>query len=223
MQIFKWFKNLVSQKISANNLVKIENIFNQLYGNINGKELAKTAKLEYAGQEAFKEFILYGELPFHTWIEIVEKANPKKNGVFFDLGSGTGRIVLQSHLLYDFKKVVGIELLEPLHNKACAIKENYEKNFKAQISKLVKNRDLQLIQQDFFNTDLSDADFIFMNHPFKDRGSFQPLEEKFLRELKKGTKIVTIIRPLNDKAFKHLHTQKYTFSWGEATTHFHEV
>lgn len=197
--------------------------FNWLYGNINGKEISKPAKLNYLGNEPFKEFILYGELPFQTWIDIVEKAQPKKDSVFFDLGSGTGRIILQSHMLFDFKKIVGIELLEPLHNKACEVKKNFDEKIKPQILDLLEGRELQLIQQDFFNSDLREADFIFMNHPFKDRGSFQPLEEKFLKELKKGTKIVTIIRPLNNPAFKHLHSQQYTFSWGEASTHFHEV
>ena len=129
---------------------------------------------------------------------------------------------MQSHLLYDFKKVVGVELLEALHQKACDVKETYDQHIKPHLD-FVKDRELQLIQQDFFNTDLREADLIFMNHPFKDRGSFEPLEEKFLNELKPGTKIVTIIRRMRHPAFKHLHSQKYQFSWGEATTHYHEV
>jgi len=208
---------------SAEDLEFLEQSFNWLYGTVNGKAISKIAKAEHAGNEPFKEVILYGELPFQTWIEIVEQAQPKKDGVFFDLGSGTGRIAMQSLLIHDFQKIVGVELLQPLHDKALEVRENYERQIKAQISDIVEGRELQLIQQDFFNTDLHEADFIFMNHPFKDRGSFQPLEEKFLNELKRGTKIVTIIRKLNNPAFKHLHSQKYTFSWGEATTHFHEV
>jgi precorrin-6B methylase 2 len=208
---------------SPGDLKFCEASFDWLYSNINGKAISKIAKAEHAGNEPFKEVILYGEIPFATWIEIVEKSQPKKDGVFFDLGSGTGKIVIQSHMIFDFQKIIGIELLEPIYNKACEVLKNYEEKIKIQIPDFIKNRELQLIKQDFFNTDLSEADFIFMNHPFKDRGSFQPLEEKFLRELKKGTKIVTIIRKLSDPRFKHLHTQKYLCSWGEATVHFHEV
>jgi precorrin-6B methylase 2 len=208
---------------SPQDLEYLEQSFNWLFGHINGKEISKIAKAEHAGSEPFKEVILYGELPFQTWIEIVEQAQPKKDGVFFDLGSGTGRIIMQSHLIFDFKKIIGIELLEPLHTKACQIRKDFEEQIKIQIPDFIKDRELHLIQQDFFNSDLREADFIFMNHPFKDRGSFEPLEAKFLNELKPGTKIVTIIRKLNHPAFKHLHSQKYNFSWGEASTHFHEV
>lgn len=197
-----------------------ETLFNYLYNNINGYSVSKEAR-QKSGQDTEK--LLYGELPFSTWGEIVERANPKKDGVFFDLGSGTGRVVMQSHLLFDFKKCVGVELLEGLYNKACEVKEEFEKSVKPQIKNHVEARELTFLQQNIFETDLRDADFILMNHPFKDGEIFMQLEEKFLKELKSGTKIVTTIRALKSEGFKNLGSQNYKFSWGDSTAHFFEI
>jgi hypothetical protein len=197
-----------------------ENLFNALYGEIKGYSISTEAR-EKSGIDTSR--LLYGELPFSTWKEIVEHANPKKDGVVFYLGSGTGRIVMAAYLAFDFRKAIGVELLKGLHDKACEVKENFEKNFKSQIVEHVAGRELELIQGSLFDVDLKEADFIFMNHPFKDGDEFLQLEAKFLSELKPGTKIATIIRSLKNPAFKQLGSKTYKFSWGDSTAHFHEV
>jgi ABC-type lipoprotein release transport system permease subunit len=197
-----------------------QTLFNYLYGNINGYKVSTQAR-KNSGLDTEK--LLYGELPFETWREMVERVNPKKDGVFFDLGSGTGRVVVQSHLLFDFKKCVGVELLEGLHNKALEVQKEFEKSIEPQILTHVKDRQLSFLNASIFDTDLSEADLILMNHPFKDGELFLQLEEKFLRELKPKTKIITIIRALRNKAFKSLGSQSFKFSWGDSTAHFFEV
>lgn len=197
-----------------------ETLFNHLYGNINGYEISRDARIS-SGLDTEK--LLYGELPFKTWKEIVTKANPKTDGVFFDLGSGTGRIVFASFLNFDFKKTIGIELLEGLHNKACEIKKEFDKNIKDIISSHSKDRKIEFVMQNIFDTDLREADFIFMNHPFKDDGIFSKLEEKFLSELKSGTKIVTTIRSLKNPKFKQLGSENFEFSWGNSSAYFAQI
>ncbi|MDX2083659.1 MAG: hypothetical protein SFV53_06720 [Rickettsiales bacterium] len=196
-----------------------EKLFNLLYENVDGYAVSHQARQDIEN----KSDLLYGELPFKTWIEIVEKAAPKKDGIFLDIGSGTGRVVMLSYLFFDFKKTIGVELLKGLHDKACEVQEIFEKNIKSQIANQVLNRELKFFNQNIFEVNLSEIDFIFMNHPFKDRDLFDKLEQKFLRDLKPQTKIVTTIRALKDKAFKNLGSQKYQFSWGESTAYFHEV
>ncbi|MBM3580065.1 MAG: hypothetical protein FJX34_04770 [Alphaproteobacteria bacterium] len=190
-----------------------EEIFNQLYSEIDGYAVSNAAR-KTAGIE---EGLLYGELPFATWQAIVERTNPKKDGVFFDLGSGTGRIIIQSSLLFDFKKLVGVELLQGLHDKACETQQKL-----LQIADAPR-REISFINASILDIDLREADFIFMNHPLKDREMFAKIEEKFLSELKPGTKITTTIRALENPGFKSLGNQKYNFSWGESTAYFFEV
>lgn len=199
-----------------------ETLFNFLYSDINGYSLSHKAREAHDDKEIIKE-LLYGEVPFAVWREIVEKTNPKKDGVFFDLGSGTGRVVMESHIVFDFKKSIGVELLKGLHDKACEVKDKFDKFVKPKILNQLKDRELQFVNANIFAVDLREADLIFMNHPFKDRELFEKLEEKFLKELKPQTKIVTTIRSLNKPAFKDLGSKKYEFSWGESTIYFHEV
>jgi hypothetical protein len=122
-----------------------EQYFNQLYSDINGYGISNAARAE-AG---ITEGLLYGEIPFATWKAIVMKADPKHDGVFFDLGSGTGRVVMQSHLLFNFKKSVGVELLAGLHNQAYKITEKFAKEIEPLVREEIGNRELRLFNQSY--------------------------------------------------------------------------
>ncbi len=197
-------------------------IFHSLYSNVNGYAVSNAA-IENNRNKDGKNNFLYGEFPLITWYAIVKKANPKKDGVFFDLGSGVGRAPILSHLIFDFKKSIGIELLEGLHNKACELKERLEKTSYPKFDSYLKDRELSLINRNIFDVDLSEADFLFINYPLRGEKSFLQLEEKLRRELKPKTKIVTTIRKLNSKDFKMFCSTNYKFSWGRASAYFYEV
>lgn len=199
-----------------------ETLFNFLYGNINGYSVSHDAREKHNNAESIKD-LLYGEVPFVTLEEIIKKVDPNKDGVFFDLGSGTGRIVIAAHLLCNFRKSVGVELLEGLHQKACEVKQEFENYVVPKIPNYDQSRKINFINASILDVDLREADFIFMNHPFKDRELFAKLEEKLVRELKSGTKIVTIIRKLENSKIKFIDSKKFNFSWGESTAHFHEI
>jgi hypothetical protein len=197
-----------------------ETTFNLLYSNTNGYDISNNARREFSGDTSN---FLYGELPFQTWKKIVEQIQPKEDGVFFDLGSGTGRVVMASYLGCGFRKCVGIEILDGLHNKAVEVLGVFDQIVRPQIAGSLEGREISFVRESLFDTDLREADFIFMNHPFKDGPEFVRLEDKFLSELKPGTKIATIIRSLKNPAFKQLGSATQQFSWGESTVHFCEV
>jgi hypothetical protein len=48
--------------------------------------------------------------------ETLWSLNPKlsSGGVFYDLGSGAGKLALAASLLHDFDKIVGIEVLKDM-------------------------------------------------------------------------------------------------------------
>jgi len=196
-------------------------LFNHLYANIDGYNIASAAKKK--SLIGSKDDLLYGEIPFDSWKRIVERAKPKEDAFFFDLGSGTGRVVVQSHLLFNFRKSVGVELIEGLYSKACETKEVFERIVKPQIKDHIGERELCFYKGNILDTDVADADFILLPHPFKKEEDFLRLEEKFLRQLKPGTKIVTLIRSLRNQAFKDLGYEMFDFSWGESTAYFYEV
>jgi len=194
------------------NDAQVKEIFEELYNEIDGYEISKQARKD---SELNTEKFLYGELPLETCHEILEFANPKK-GLFCDLGSGTGRVVLAMQLLGNFKKSAGVEILKGLHDQATKIHESLQQNH-PQIA-----QQISFHNRDIFKTKLNNVDFVLMNHPFKDGQIFEQLEEKFLNELKPGTKIATIIRALKSSEFKRLGTKTLKFSWGDSSVHFFE-
>jgi hypothetical protein len=64
--------------------------------------------------------LIYGEVEFASFSKVLRKISPAPGGVFYDLGSGTGRAVFVARFLHDFKECKGIELLEGLHSVAVA-------------------------------------------------------------------------------------------------------
>ena len=79
------------------------------------------------------EKFTYGEIRYKSLaciLKYIQKRGDftKPGGTFVDLGSGQGKGLLAAGLMHSFEKVVGIELLECLHNKAQIIKKRfYEK------------------------------------------------------------------------------------------------
>lgn len=194
-------------------------MFNSLYQNVNGFTISVSARKKLSNESDF----LYGEINLLNWKKIVERANPKKDGVFFDLGSGIGKPVIASHLLFNFRKSIGIELITELHEQALEIKENLKKIIDPETQNHVTNRKLEFIQGDIFDSDLREADFIFLNYHIRKSKKFLDFEKKLLQQLKPQSKIVTTLHPLQNSAFKQCGNQSYKFSWGSSPVYFYEV
>jgi hypothetical protein len=47
--------------------------------------------------------------------------NPAPGGIFYDLGSGTGKAVFAARFVCDFARCIGIEILDGLHKQAASI------------------------------------------------------------------------------------------------------
>ncbi len=199
-------------------------IFNVLYGGFDGYSVSHEAKTNHKEKKdksgKVVDNILYGETLFETVGNIfthpLVKEKVKQAKVFYDLGSGTGNVVIAAALLKLFDKCCGIELLEGLYKRSAL-----------QHKKLVHvNKDLaarvQFFNSSFTDHDFSDADVIYANHPTKDPEIQAQLEAQLLK-LKPGSLITYVIHTMHDNVnFTKLGSEKFTFSWGEATVHFYE-
>lgn len=65
--------------------------------------------------------LIYGEVEFHSFYRILRKVNPAPGGIFYDLGSGTGKAVFAARFVCDFARCIGIEILDGLHKQAASI------------------------------------------------------------------------------------------------------
>jgi len=106
---------------------------------------------------------------------IVKLAKVKKGDVFYDLGSGDGRLVIAAALRG--AKAYGIEIdrLRVLYSRAWI-----------RVLRLSKNA--KIIQKNFFEVDFADADVVCL---FLLQKTNQKLKDKFEKELKPGTRIIS--------------------------------
>lgn len=112
----------------------------------------------------------------------IEYSKLKKNEIFYDLGCGDGKVLLSASRRC--RKAVGIEI-DPLRVLWSRLR--------------TKGKNIEIFRENFFNHNLGNADvvFIFLRQNANDR-----LEKKFLREMKKGSRIVSHYWKLGLKPYK---------------------
>lgn len=119
-------------------------------------------------------------------LEAVERmislAEIKKGDVFYELGSGDGRIVVAAALRGAKAYGVEIDRLRVWYSRLW-------------VRLLRLSQNAQIIHQDFFKVNLSKADIICL---FLLPETNEKLTKKFKKELKKGTKIISYAFPLRD-------------------------
>lgn len=104
--------------------------------------------------------------------------------VFVDFGSGMGRMVLQA-ARYPFRKVIGVELAEPLHKVAC---ENIDRH---------RHRlccpDIELVHADMLDYEIpEEVTVAFLYNPLRGK-SFAALVERLLRSIEHNPRPLRII------------------------------
>lgn len=197
-----------------------EKIFNSLYNNINGSKISWQARNKMSDEET--EHLIYGEISYNSMTKIYSAPLIKKyfntNKNFCDLGSGTGRIVFSTALLYNnLNSYCGVELLKELYDTSTSVLKNFS-NINQNLS-----RKISFINDNFFNIDLSKFDIIFMHYPMKNAEDlYLQLEEKMIKELKKDTIIISAIRKLkNIDIFPLIDKQTIEADYGETTMYYH--
>ena len=128
-----------------------EEILNHLYRN-NNSDVWKINK------DIFEEpqHSVYGESKREAVDYIVDNLKEyfNKDTVFYDFGSGAGKMVIHLGVKYGIKKSVGIELSPERHS----IATQYKKNL------CPKNKIIEFKNQDFTELDVSDATVIYCDN-----------------------------------------------------------
>jgi SAM-dependent methyltransferase len=183
-----------------------------------GKQLSKQERLSMGLDKS----LTYGEIDFTSFYKVLrdipEWAN--RQGVFYDLGSGTGRAVIASRVLADFRVCKGVEILKGLHDEAMAISTgSYQ--FKAAYRRHFSVSDeVELYCGSLTSIDWSDGDVIFANSTcFSDALMIEMAE--MADKLKKSSLFITFTKALPNKHFEVTKKIRYKMSWGPATVYYH--
>jgi SAM-dependent methyltransferase len=155
---------------------------------------------------------VYGEITSEGTLMLIKELNINKDDVFYDLGCGVGKLVLQIFLDAGVKKSVGIELAPTRVAYAKKVKEKLKNE-----GNLDAGRIIEFHQQDLLDADVHDATVIYIASTcFSD--DFMTKVVNKLSKLKPGLRLVTLTRlPILGK-FRLAKTVTLPMSWSSTTT-----
>lgn len=173
---------------------------------------------------------VYGEI-LHESVEfLLQELKLDENAVFYDLGSGLGKFVLQVYLMSPAKKSVGIEFSQSRHERAAKnekiAKKLYTECIKAENTirkslgkptlKKVK-KTLEFINADMLKADISDATVIFTCSTCFDAAFMKRLTDKLVSDCKDGVRVLSLNQLA---AHEHVHLDrvyKLPMTWAADT------
>lgn len=195
----------------TDNLEKHNEVFQQLYGDINGFVISIEARRDNDSSD-----YTYGEVEFDSFTELLSKCDPAPgtSTVFYDLGCGTGKAVIAAMIAFDLKKSCGIEIIAPL----CVCAEQQQQRLRANKAYEKMADRIEFKQGSFLEMDFSDADLIFINSTAFLDETWVTLT-KWLEQTKPGTVIISLTKSLDSPHFQLNHSGPVKMSWGTSTAH----
>ena len=190
--------------------------------------------------------LTYGEIEYKPFVAALRKIELElegeqyMGGVFYDIGAGTGKPVFAAALYGRFVRCVGIEILEGLFQLSQGLLQGYKEKVQQGLPLMKASTHVDLLQGDFTEMDISDADVWFANSTCFNEEVSAPLCPAFARcraasparplqlmdklaaaceHQKVGTFGITFTKRLPHHKWKVLSSELHQMSWGPATVH----
>ena len=172
--------------------------------------------------------LVYGEIafePFGITFEKIKKRYggmaPGSGGVFYDVGSGTGKPAFAALLLHDFDRVGGVEVLEGLHAKSIELVQRFDDELRASLPEPKRSTSVTFVRGDATslaapNLDWSDGDVVFANSTCFD-DQLMSAVARCAESMRAGAFFITFTKRLPSDCFDVLESKVYRMSWGAAT------
>ena len=169
-----------------------------------------------------KAFV-YGESHLPSLYDIFSEVNPKPGEVFYDLGSGSGRVVLYAALNFPFAKCRGVELLDDLFNLAqTKLKSGKERLVQLPDFDQKNFGEIKFINSDFTKADISNANVIYITSTCFDQKLLTTLASHIEQQVAPGTRIISLTKSLPAETLKLVKSKSCSMEWGPSTAFFHE-
>lgn len=181
---------------------------NRIYKNLCGFEISKEDS--QAVKQSFGSPV-YGEIMPTALDKLLGYINLNKNDVFYDLGSGAGKVVLQTALSFPVKKAVGIELSKERFEQSCtALKRAYELGF-------LNNPKVSFKNIDLMKANLNDATVIYCcSTAFSQK--FMNKIVKYLSCFRQSFRLLSLQDLPETKNFELVNILKLDMSWTRKTS-----
>ena len=194
--------------------------------------------------------LVYGEIDLQGFCtllrEIIDRptaaavpaAASSSGGIFYDLGSGSGRAVFAARFVGDYTTCIGLELLANLHGLASAVHSLY----KVRYAPKLQHRAVQFIETDLLDYDWSDGTVVYIPNLLFNPGMLQQIATQATK-LQRGAYVLSlkklgIVNEDNEDdheenttedacgsfqdAFELIRQQIVTMSWGDSTVYIYQ-
>jgi SAM-dependent methyltransferase len=193
-------------------IARATEIFDRLYSSVPAYEIAQSEKKRTGKLDASTT---YGEIVPQAFYEVVSAVTPREGEVFYDLGSGTGKATLLAALAFPFRRSVGIELLPGLGDAARQVLGQFDAEVRPQLPADHQQRQIEFIDGDFLQADLSEADVVFAHGTCYPHEVIHGLATK-LAELRPGARVVFVGHTFDTPELGFLRMMKMRTDWGSA-------
>lgn len=164
----------------------------------------------------------YGEAVLEEVHRILSGMEIHEGEVFYDLGSGLGKVVLMAALCFPFSRLVGIELLSALDDGAQELLARYQLKVRPTLPEDKKAQEIEFINEDMFKVNVRSADVVFAQSTYFDHHMMFSLAVK-LDQLKQGARVITMGQPLiNPRKLVVVKELSARMPWGEAQVTLYE-
>ncbi len=155
----------------------------------------------------------YGEISYKAVDTILNDLFITDEDVLYDLGSGVGKMVLQSYLSFPFKKVVGVELSTKRFAQSVEAKDLLEEK-----ELINPNRTILFLKEDFTESDLDDATVVYLGSTCYSLDLMNTLVKK-LSKLKKGLRVITLKKFSDPEEYNFALIKEYRLpmSWSKSS------
>ena len=155
----------------------------------------------------------------------IKKLHDNEAGIFYDLGSGTGKAVISMSLFCPFKKLVGIEILRGLWDLSMRSRFAYYKNISdnfikyPQLFNFERINEIEFYNGDFLRQKWTEAAMIFANSTCFSDDLMDKIGIKAMNECKEECIMITVSKKIQNlnSDWESYEEFKRMMSWGLGT------
>jgi SAM-dependent methyltransferase len=198
----------------------IKPTYDALFSDCSAKRAKRLSRQERTVLNIINPSLMYGEVDVLGMSRILfgKHITLRKGGVFYDLGSGTGRAVIASALLHNWERVWGIEILDSLSRLAGGVLDNYDLKVRDLREDGVTEQKIGFTRASLLDVNWCDGDVVFMSSTCFDKALMDSVRER-AKGMKVGSYLISVTKRLKSPHFKLVGSQLVKQSWGEATCH----
>jgi hypothetical protein len=168
-----------------------------------------------------EDSLVYGEIDFEGFRKLLQCLPPPVShgeGIFYDIGSGSGKAVFTARFTGDFDQCVGIELLPNLHQLATSVNSLYKILYRHKL----KWQTVAFHCADLMEYDWSDGTVVYAPSLLFDDAMMACISTK-AQDLQQGAYLISLKRfaAMDPTAFEIIQEAVFPMSWGSANIYIY--